>query len=246
VRLKWIAPLDEIDELRRQSVLAENAYLQAKRAYLVAVETSTSTDMLGMTAEHVASAAHASATANWELCEALEGAGADEQELVAARSDAGTSDTVAEIWDELVAAHEGRLPHPEEQWRPLTQREHEIMELLLSVEFPGVDELRTQARVVKARRLDRNSPTVELQVDPMNAPPAELACEPVAVETETRPKARAEGRPWYELYLFASKGYMYELHIGGEYDLDEFPAADLFATPRPCSSSSSDSGTEDA
>lgn len=47
--------------------------------------------------------------------------------------------------------------------RPLSQREHDILDLLLSANFPGVDELRVQAVTVLA---DREGLIIDLVVDP--------------------------------------------------------------------------------
>jgi hypothetical protein len=33
--------------------------------------------------------------------------------------------------------------------------------------------------------------------------------------------------------LLAAEGYAYQLYIGGEYELDQFPDPSIFETPRP-------------
>jgi hypothetical protein len=39
-----------------------------------------------------------------------------------------------------------------ENYRPLTGREHEILAMLLSIDAPGIDELRAQVPYVRAAR----------------------------------------------------------------------------------------------
>jgi hypothetical protein len=225
--------LTDIDELNRRTVRTEIAYLAAKEAYLFAVEAQTGPDELAAAARHVVAAAQAHHDADWELHEALEKTEADPEEVRHAEACVDTASTVLDLWEEVVAAHEGRLTHAEPEWRALTAREREVLDFLLADDFPSADELRAQVEVARARRYNRNAPSLEFKVDPLAASPAELCSEPVAVETQTSPTQRAAGKPWYELRLFAAGGYIYQLYCDGEYELDDFPPLDLFDPPRP-------------
>jgi hypothetical protein len=222
----------DIDELQRRSGRSARAYVAAVRVYLVAVEENRPTDELATAARHVVAAAGAAHDADWELHEALEEVGAHSEEVSDADASVQTASELLELWEEILAAHEGRLTHPEPEFRALTSREQEVLDFLLADDFPGAEELRAQLRVAKVRRYDRNAPSLDLEVDPLSAPPADLPSEPVVVETETSLAQRAAGKPWFELILFAANGYVYQLYCDGQYDLDEFPPLDFFAPPR--------------
>lgn len=57
-----------------------------------------------------------------------------------------------------------------EDFRPLSDREREILELLLSVELPGIEELREQVAFARAARWDCGCASFDVIVDRERAP----------------------------------------------------------------------------
>jgi hypothetical protein len=83
--------------------------------------------------------------------------------------------------------------HFREDFRPLTEREREILELLLSVELSGIDELREQVAFARAARWRCGCASFGLMVDreraPRSAVTARPAVEAVSLERDDLNKA---------------------------------------------------------
>jgi hypothetical protein len=114
--------------------------------------------------------------------------------------------------------------------RALTRRERDTLSYLLAVDFPGVEELREQARVASVvGRCRCGCATIELSVDAARARPA-ASREPVPVEARTHEVAA--GGP-LELILFVRDGWLDSLEItyyANETPV-EFPPLDAFEPP---------------
>jgi hypothetical protein len=63
-------------------------------------------------------------------------------------------------WDDPFPDYE-----PYEEPRPLTEREREILDFLLTVDMPGMEELREQAKTALAERVGARDPGFALYVD---------------------------------------------------------------------------------
>ena len=122
-----------------------------------------------------------------------------------------------------------------EDYRPLTRREREILEMLLSVDAHGIEELRAQAPYVKAARWDCGCASFDLAVDRDRAPRSSVTARP-AVEATT--KDRDDVRNTFDLLLWVDEGWLsgveivdyIELH--GDESPDEIPAPDAWNEPQ--------------
>jgi hypothetical protein len=92
-----------------------------------------------------------------------------------------------------------------EDYRPLTGREREILEMLLSVEAPGVTELRVQAFHVQAARWSCGCASFNLMVDRERAPRSSIVARP-AVEAFTR--ERDDVTNVFDLLLWVDDGWL--------------------------------------
>jgi hypothetical protein len=114
--------------------------------------------------------------------------------------------------------------------RPLTEKERDALSFLLKAEFPGVEELREQAKVVSVvDRCKCGCATIDFSVDTEAARPAK-SYEPVPVEATTR--ETAPGGP-LDLLLFVREGWLVGLEIA-YYANDapvEFPPPSAFEPP---------------
>src|SRR3954453_5282919 len=79
-----------------------------------------------------------------------------------------------------------------EDYRPLSGREREILEMLLTVEAPGIDELRAQVPYVQAARWACGCASFDLRVDRERAPRSPITARP-AVEAITRERDDVNG-----------------------------------------------------
>ncbi|WP_326836025.1 hypothetical protein VSH64_14070 [Amycolatopsis rhabdoformis] len=87
--------------------------------------------------------------------------------------------------------------------RPLTTRERATLDLLLSPDFPGAEELRSQvSSAVVVGRCDCGCPTIDFQVDAA-APPARVPWRLAPSELETLPTG---GEPPDQVMLFVEDG----------------------------------------
>jgi hypothetical protein len=92
-----------------------------------------------------------------------------------------------------------------EAYRPLTDREREILEMLLSVEEEGIGELRTQVSYAQAARWDCGCSSFDLKVDRARAPQSSISARP-AVEAIT--KNRDDVNHAFDLLLWVNDGWL--------------------------------------
>jgi hypothetical protein len=92
-----------------------------------------------------------------------------------------------------------------EEYRPLTEREREILELLLSVEVEGIDELRAQVPHVLGARWTCGCASFNLVVDEARAPRSVVAKSPLS---ETKAKNPGDSERYYELLLWVNEGWL--------------------------------------
>jgi hypothetical protein len=114
--------------------------------------------------------------------------------------------------------------HDEPELRPLTEREHEILTFLLSVDFPGVEKLREQAQTAEVSWWCRGDPSIGLAVH------TSLAADDVSclVEADGR---RGTYDPAGPLALSVDDGLLENLFYDGPKKTSEFPAPDQFNDP---------------
>jgi hypothetical protein len=112
--------------------------------------------------------------------------------------------------------------------RPLTRGERSLLAYLLESDFPGVEELRAQARSVVVAGLHKGLPTIVLLgVTDLNAPAA-------PVEHPTPVEARVRGSdPPQDVHLFVRDGRLesIELVAYDGIDLPELPRVDALLAP---------------
>jgi hypothetical protein len=113
-------------------------------------------------------------------------------------------------------------------YRLLSVRERAALDLLLSADFPGADELRVQAQSVRGRLWKGLAVMVELEVSDSSAPRAEVV-ERVPVETKVR-----DAWPPLELRLHVVNGFLdcIELVAADGKDPAELPNAETLEPPR--------------
>jgi hypothetical protein len=121
-----------------------------------------------------------------------------------------------------------------EDYRPLTGREREILEMLLSVDAPGFDELRAQAPFVLAAWWSCGCASFDLEVDRERAPRSSVIARP-AVEAITR--ERDDVNRTFDLLLWVDGGWLDGVEIvdyvdrHGEESPDEIPPPDAWNKP---------------
>jgi hypothetical protein len=148
--------------------------------------------------------------------------------------------SVHEGWVESVAIvlRDPREPPPEvfpspgdfeppQATRPLTAREREILEFLLSVDMPGVEELRSQVEFAVARRWSDTDASIYLLVDRARAPRAVLPSSswPHLIEAWSREELSDR---IFELQLSAADGWLDMIEI---IDVAETGWPDVFPPP---------------
>jgi hypothetical protein len=122
-----------------------------------------------------------------------------------------------------------------EEYRALTTRERKVLELLLSVDQPGLVELRVQARFVEAARWNCGCASFDLKVDHERAPRSTVTAG-AAVETTTREQADPNGT--FDLLLWVDDGWLASVEIvdyvdhHGEESPDEIPPPGTSNEPR--------------
>jgi hypothetical protein len=132
----------------------------------------------------------------------------------------------------IIPAVETAIRHPlcVDDPRPLTERENDILDFLLSADFPGVEKLRKQAETILVTgRCDCGCATVYLTVDE-SLPTADEVEKYAAVDAAGRPGA--DDAPPPELILFVRDGRLSSVEIVW-YDspIPKFPSAEDFETP---------------
>ena len=104
----------------------------------------------------------------------------------------------------MAVTEEGASP------RPLDRREREILDFLLTVDTPGISELRQQAEHVLAVPWKCGCASIELIVDREAAPASAAKVRP-AVETTT--KERDDPDRIFDLLLWVDDGYLSGVEI---------------------------------
>src|SRR4051812_4259662 len=94
--------------------------------------------------------------------------------------------------------------------RPLDRREREILDFLLTVETPGIDELRQQAKHARAVPWTCGCASIDLVVDREAAPASRVTVRP-AVEAAT--KERNDPDRAFDLLLWVDDGYLSGVEI---------------------------------
>jgi hypothetical protein len=121
-----------------------------------------------------------------------------------------------------------------EDYRRLTGREREILEMLLSVDAPGINELRAQAPHVQAARWQCGCASFNLKVDRSRAPRSSITAGP-AVEAATR--ERDDVTNTFDLLLWVDAGWLDAVEIvdyvdrHGDESPDEIPPLDAWDAP---------------
>lgn len=114
-----------------------------------------------------------------------------------------------------------------EKPRPLSQRERDVLEYLLSLDFPGVSELREQAKHVSVVAESDHCPTIDLVVDHSKAKPAKVS-DILPVTTYTKDDVN-----FVHVNLFVRDGWLSEIDVGHyDYIPSELPPPDELVPPR--------------
>jgi hypothetical protein len=113
-------------------------------------------------------------------------------------------------------------------YRPLTPREREVLDFLLSVETPGVEELRRQADFALARSWDSGCASIDLIVDQERGPRSSITRRP-AIEATS--KEREDPERIFDLLLWVDDGWLSGIEMV-EYGFDRHEdAPDVFPEP---------------
>lgn len=121
-----------------------------------------------------------------------------------------------------------------EPFRPLTEREREILNLLLSIDVAGIAELRSQALHASAARWDCGCASFDLQVDRQRALRSSIATSP-AIEATT--VEREDYRTTFDLLLWVDDGWLSGVEIvdyvdrHGDESPDEIPPPEAWNEP---------------
>jgi len=117
--------------------------------------------------------------------------------------------------------------------RPLSNRERQVLDHLLSAEFPGVEALRLQAQHVLVKRESGIGPTVDLVVADPNAPLADVVDE-MPVEAWSAHEVGSDD--FVQILLFVRAGRLSALELTWYENLPaEFPLPSELRQPRPYS-----------
>ena len=122
-----------------------------------------------------------------------------------------------------------------EDYRPLTGREREILEMLLSVDAPGIDELRAQVPFVQAARWSCGCASFDLKVDRERAPRSSVIAR-LAVEAITKEREDVNGT--FDLLLWVDDGWLAGVEIvdyvdrHGEESPEEIPTVEAWNEPQ--------------
>jgi DNA-directed RNA polymerase specialized sigma24 family protein len=122
-----------------------------------------------------------------------------------------------------------------EAFRPLTSREREILEMLLSAEVAGIAELRSQLAFAQAARWDCGCASFALRIDRARAPRSPLAARP-AIQASTKKRHVVDGT--FDLLLWVNDGWLSGVEIvddldrHGEVSPAEIPPLDVWSEPK--------------
>ena len=121
-----------------------------------------------------------------------------------------------------------------EEFRSLTDREREILLMLLSVEMSGIEELRVQAAHSRAARWKCGCASFNLIVDKNAAPRSAVTARPVA---EAITKQRDDADAAFDLLLWVEDGWLHSVEIvdymetHGDDSPDEIPPPEVWDVP---------------
>lgn len=121
-----------------------------------------------------------------------------------------------------------------EDYRPPTDRERQILEMLLTVEMPGIEELRAQVPFVQVARWNCGCASFNIEVD-RNAAPRSAITRGPAIDAET--KERADYLSAFDLILWVEDGWLAGVEIvdyvdrHGDQSPDEIPPPEKWEPP---------------
>lgn len=122
-----------------------------------------------------------------------------------------------------------------EPYRPLMEREREILELLLAVDVKGIEELRAQVPHARGARWNCGCASFNLIVDKAKAPRSTISKSPLS---EASPREQGDPDRFYELLLWVSDGWLSGIEIvdyveqHGEQSPQEIPPRDYWSSPQ--------------
>jgi hypothetical protein len=123
-----------------------------------------------------------------------------------------------------------------EAYRPLTGREGEILDMLLSIEAPGIEGLRAQVPYASAARWKCGCASFNLRVDRERAPRSSVTTSPAIQATTVE---REDYRRTFQLLLWVEDGWLSGVEIvdyvdqHGDESPDEIPPPAAWHEPRP-------------
>jgi hypothetical protein len=110
-------------------------------------------------------------------------------------------------WQSGVVSDEDNV---REEYRPLTKREREILELLLSVDAEGIEELRAQVPHALGARWNCGCASFNLIVDKARAPRSTVTRSPLS---EAESMERDDPDHYFELLLWVNDGWLSGVEI---------------------------------
>jgi hypothetical protein len=122
-----------------------------------------------------------------------------------------------------------------EPYRPLTKREREILELLLTVDVEGIEQLREQVPHVLGARWNCGCASFNLIVDKSKASPSTITKSPLS---EASSREHDDPDRYDELLLWVTEGWLSGVEIvdyveqHGEQSPQEIPPPDYWDAPR--------------
>jgi hypothetical protein len=121
-----------------------------------------------------------------------------------------------------------------EEYRPLTEREREIVAMLLTFDAPGIEALRSQVPHARAARWGCGCASFDFQVDRKHAPRSSITTSP-AIEAVT--KERDDVAAAFDLLLWIDDGWLAGVEIvdyverHGDESPDEIPPPGAWNEP---------------
>jgi hypothetical protein len=97
-----------------------------------------------------------------------------------------------------------------EDYRTPTAREREILEMLVSTEMPGMEELRAQVPYVRVARWDCGCASFSVHVDRSVAPQSQIRTNPTV---EAYSKQRDDAAEAFDLLLWVEDGWLAGVEI---------------------------------
>lgn len=121
-----------------------------------------------------------------------------------------------------------------EPFRSLTGRERQIVEMLLSVEVAGIEELRGQVPHATVARWDCGCASFDVRVNRQRAPRSEITKSPLIEATTIE---RDDYRTTFDLLLWVDDGWLSGVEIvdyvdqHGDESPDEIPPPEAWSEP---------------